>query len=363
MPFDGIQVLPPSRGEVIAEAERLLQRRLDSHAADNLYGAFLARFVEVHGASVAERLDANESAIVAPRLQQIRARIGQRKRPERKGRRLVPVTHEMNPGAESFTYEMWDARGMAKMVANPSADIEKVGTAGESFTFKAIAFALGFDVSVYDLDRSTYAGVPLRANKMQAVDEGFENRVEYISALGIPGTPITGLLNHANVPVVNVPNAAGGGNSPVWGVDKTALEVLEDLQLAEDTVASQSDDVEIADTLVLPRTKLRYAQKTPLYTGAGSNPKETILSVFLDQSDGIKSVESWRYCNTADAAGTGPRACFYKRAPDVVHHEIPRERREYPPQRKNLVMEVISDMISAGVWFERPLAAVYVDGF
>lgn len=353
-----LQTLTPyNRDHIAAELNRLSGTRLDAAEVDRIYRAMIVHRAELYGA---ERLDANETSILAAQLEFMRARTSDIKRPEFKARRLVPITSEVDPGAESWAYATWDHSGMAKIIANYADDIPTVAVLAKKYTANIETLALAYDWSWLDMQRTARAGVPLRARKAQAVRNGFEARIEEIAAIGIVDTGAKGLLNNDNVPQINAQAAAAGANSPAWdGADKTPLEILEDLQAAEDAIITTTKGVHAPDTLVLPLTHLRKLQMTPLYSGAGSNPRETILSVFLETSNNIRNVEWWRYCDTAD--GGAERAIMYKRDPEVVHLEIPLEQQEQPPQTKNLTFEVISVGRIGGVAFEYPLAAVYID--
>src|ERR1700753_1826899 len=65
-----------------------------------------------------ERLDANETALFGRQLEYVSTRIRETKRPELKWRSFVPVSNEAPAGAETWSYTMWDAAGMAEIVTN-----------------------------------------------------------------------------------------------------------------------------------------------------------------------------------------------------------------------------------------------------
>ncbi len=349
---------PYSREQLATELNALrTDERFDAAEIDQLYRLMVLHRAELYGT---DRLDANETMVLTSQLEQMRARTADILRPEFKARRLVPVTSEVDPGAESWAYSQWDQAGMAKIVANYADDIPKVATFAKKFTAPIETLSLSYEWSWLDMQRAARAGLALQARKAQAVRLGFEQRIEEIAAIGIVDTGATGLLNNANVPQINA-GAPGTGSDATWtGGDKTAQEILDDLIAMEDAMLTNTKGVHRADTLVLPLTRFRYIQKTALSTEAGASPTETILSVFLEKSLGIRDVDWWHYADTAD--GGNPRAVMYRRDPTVVHLEIPLEQQELPPQAKNLAMQVISVGRIGGVAFEYPLGAVYMDG-
>lgn len=352
-----LQTLAPySRDQIAIELGRLSNQRLDAVEIDRIYQAMVVHRAELYGA---ERLDANETMVLTNQLEQMRSRISEILRPEYKARRLVPVTSEMDPGAETWAYQQWDRAGMAKIVANYADDIPKVAAFAKKFTATIETLALGYGWSWLDLLRTARSGTPLKARLAQAVRDGFEQRIEQIAAIGIPETGQTGLLNNANVPQITAAVGTGGGTA--WAGPKTANEILDDLHAMEDAILISTKTVHRPDTLILPLTKFRYISKTPLSVSAGADPKDTILKVFLEKSENIRNVDWWQFADTANTGGT-PRAAMYKRDPLVVHLEIPLEQQELPPQAKNLSMEVNSVGRIGGVAWEYPLAAIYMNG-
>lgn len=356
--FNTPPMSPYSREHLAHELSGLATMRFDAQELARVHAALIVHRASVYGE---ERLDANETTVLQQQLEYQRARTADVERPEFKARRLVPVTTEVDPGADTWAYAQWDRVGMAKIVANYADDIPKVATFAKKFVLTVETMALGYGWSWLDLQRTARAGVPLRTRLAQAVRDGFEQRIEVIAAIGIKETGAPGLLNSSNVPVMSAAPPATGSN-PAWGgPDKTPLEIVDDLLSMEDAVINNTKGVRSPDTLVLPLSKLRYLMKKSVYGAAPSDPRDTILRVFMDKSQMVKNVEWWPFCDTASASG-GPRALMYKRDPIVVHLEIPLEQQELPPQAKNLSLEINSVGRIGGVAWEYPLAAVYMDG-
>jgi len=348
---------PYDRTQILGEISRLTTERLDADQLDRIYRAMIVHRAELYGA---DRLDANETMIMTSQLEQMRMRSVDILRPPYKARTLVPVTSEVDPGAESWAYTVWDRAGMAKIIANYADDIPMVATFAKKFTQTIETLALGYEWSWLDMLRTAKAGVPLRARKSQAVREGFEQRIEEIAAIGIRDTGTTGLLNNPNVPQITVAAPATGSAATWTGTDKTAYEVLMDLHAAEDAVLTTTKMVHKPDTLVMPLSRYRYLSNTALSVAASADPKDTILKVFLEKSENIRNIDWWSHCETAN--GGLPRAVLYKRDPSVVHLELPMEQQELPPQAKNLAMQVNSVGRIGGVAWEYPLAGVYING-
>jgi len=346
---------PYSREHLAVELAKLT--RFDTAEVARVHAALIVHRADVYGE---HRLDANETAVLEKQLEFMRARTADIERPEFKARMLVPITSEVDPGAETWAYAQWDRVGMAKIVANYADDIPKVATFAKKFVQSVETIALGYGWSWLDLQRTARAGVPLRTRLAAAVRDGFESRIETIAAIGIEETGATGLLNHPNVPGISAAPPATGTDAAWDGGDKTPLEVVDDLLAMENAIVTNTKGVRSADTLILPLAKLNYIAQKSIYSAAPSNPMDTILSVFLAKSRSITNVEFWHFADTADDGD--PLACMYKRDPMVVHMELPLEQQELPPQAKNLSLEINSVGRIGGVAWEYPLGGVYMAG-
>jgi hypothetical protein len=346
---------PYSREQIAVEVAKL--GRLDAAELNRLYAALIVHRADVYGV---DRLDANETMVLERQLEFLRARTADIERPAFKARTLVPVTSEVDPGAETWAYSQWDRVGMAKVVANYADDIPKVATFAKKFVQTVETLALGYGWSWLDTQRTARAGVPLRTRLAETVRQGFEQRIEVIAAIGITETGATGLLNNANVPTIAAAAPATGANTTWGGPDKTPLEVVNDLLAMENAIVTNTKGMHSPDTLVLPLSKLTYISQKSIYNTAPSNPLDTIMSVFMAKSRSIQNVEFWHFADTANAGQ--PRAVMYKRDPTVVHLEIPLEQQELPPQAKNLSLEINSVGRIGGVAWEYPLAGVYMNG-
>jgi len=331
--------------------------RLDAGELDRFCASFALTRAATHGL---ERLDANDTAFFRTQLEYISQRLREIRYPALKWRLFVPVTSEAPAGADTWSYYAWDSAGIAELIANYADDVRRVAVTSTKVTYDILSYALAYDWSVLDVKRASMAGVDYRNRKADAVRRGFEQRFERLAALGEPGSSIRGLLNNANVPVVA---AANVGGTTVWGSGtKTPQDVLNDLLAGETAILVATKGVESPDTLLLPLAKLRYIQNTSLYTGAGADPSDTILSVYLERTQYVRNVDWWQYLDLADAAGTGPRAVWYRRDEEHVHFELTEAPNEQAPQQQNFALVVNSMARAGGVAWELPLSGVYMDG-
>lgn len=295
------------------------------------------------------RLDDGETALLARQLEYVKTQTYDILYSKLKSREFIPISGEVDVGAETWTYRQWDWRGMAKIVANYADDLPLVDALVKEFPQRIVDIADAYQWSIKDLRRAAKSGVPIDTKKAQAARNAIERKMDDIAAFGDTASNIPGFLNNANVPVVNLTNGA-------WLSTATADEIMADLFELEQAIIDQSEEVHEADTLLLPTAHYGKIATTKFST----NSDFTILQWFLKNAQTIKTVGRWNKLATAD--GGSPRALAYQRSPDVVELMIPLEFEQLPPEKRNLTYLVACLGRIGGVCWYRPLAAAYGDG-
>lgn len=298
------------------------------------------------------RWDAKFTAALSRQLEFVKARTFDIVFPEMKGRRLFPLSTEVDSGAQTITYEQWDSFGMANVIANYADDIAESDVLVEEFTSKVKGIASSYKFSIQDLRASAMADSNLQSRKAMAARRSIENRIEDVAAFGITNGGITGALNNASIPITAAPNGT-------WTLLTPGADIIEDLNTLVDAIVVANKETFLPDTLIVPTEKMSIlSQKAVSTTG---DTGTTILRQFLDNNPYINSIESWFKLRTAGAGGI-PRLMAYKKSPEVMSLEIPQDFESFPPQPKNLAFKVPVHARVAGVIVYYPLAAGYMDG-
>ena len=323
---------------------------------DQLHDALLIHRAEVYGV---ERLDADETALVELALEARSGHLQETKRAALKARLLIPMEDTIAPGADSYSSEIWDDAGMAELVGSYTDDIAMVGLNAKKYTVTLADYALGYQLSIKDLEAAAFTGTPLPTRKAKAVIKGFEARLEITAAFGDSAAGFTGFFNHANLPVISAA-APGTGSDATWdGGDKTAEEVVDDMTTMVNTVQANTQYVEEVDTVLVPPDLFLFIQKTLVGVGTRSNPP-TILDEFRRLNPGI-SVAGWHQCSTGGASST-PCAIAYRRDIEALKMEV-KEPSPLPAfQRNAMVSEHVSRGRYGAVEWRLPLSAVRMDG-
>lgn len=296
------------------------------------------------------RLDAAQTATLARQLEYVKAQLYNVKYPAFQARNFIPVSTEVPNGAETITYRQWDQYGMAKVVANAADDIPLVDVVAREFTTKVKSLADGYTFSVQDLRAIAQSGQPIDTMKAMAARRAMEAAMDEVAAFGLPEAGMMGFVNHPNVPLVSPDTGS-------WA-SATDAQILADLNKLVKAVVTATKGIHKPDTILLDTDTFEYLASKPV----GADLQKTLLRVFLDSNPHIRNIDSWHKLDTADAAGTGPRAVCYLRDPEVLQLEIPQDFEQFPPQARNLAFIVPCHARIGGTVIRYPLAMAYMDG-
>jgi len=301
-------------------------------------------------------LDANESAFFARELEHVKTKTYDIKYANLKAFQMVPVSTEAGPTAESITYEQYDARGVAKIIADYSDDLPRADVVAKEFTspVKSIGNSYGYSIQEIRAAQERKRSLPTR--KASAARRGHDQEHNRIAWFGDANTNLPGFLSNANIPVLTL--AADGAGSSTKFVDKTPDQIIRDLNRMPNSIRALTKGVENPDTLLLPYEAYDHIASTPRSTTSDT----TILEFFLrSNSAGIKFVEP---VNEMEGAGTGGVnvAMCYDRNPDTLTLEMPQPFEQFPAQERGLEFIIPCHSRIGGTIVYYPLACVKVEG-
>jgi hypothetical protein len=302
------------------------------------------------------RLDAAAAAFLERQLTQVLTTVFEVEYDPLRAFELIPMTSEADPGAATVEYELFEDRGVARVIANYADDVPTVDVGRDAFPTPVFDYGIAWHWTDRDLRRQAFAerqGSRYRLSELKprAARRAVERALDAHAAFGIPAMGVAGFLNHPNVTGVPVTN--GDWLNPAT----TPAEILSDMVELVTAIPIATRENWHADTLVLPPA--HHAKVA--HTRMGADFTQTIQEAFEGSfSDNPVSVESWSALEEADDGD--PMAVAYARDPDVVRVEVPTLYDEMPAERRNLVWQIIATATIAGTLFHRPKAAAYGTG-
>lgn len=218
--------------------------------------------------------------------------------PDLAGRNLFALNTEGGEGVNTITYRSYDKKGEAHIIAGKVKDLPRADISGKEYSIfvKSIGSAYGY--SRQELAAAKLTGLPLDAQKANAVRRAYEEKVNQLIWFGDADNNLGGLLGGAagapwsTIPNAQVAGAAAGGNSTVWGVDKTPDEVIADLTDACAEMFSSTKMLHRPNMILMDVTKFNYIMNTPRSLQSDTSILDWFLNnnMFITSKDQIKPV-------------------------------------------------------------------------
>lgn len=298
--------------------------------------------------------DAAESAFFARQLEFIRPGVLEVLYPELKGAMLVPVDTAIDPGAEQYTYRIFDQVGEALVSANLPNRAPRVDVIGSEVTSKIFNVTDAYGYSVQEARAAMLARTPLIPRRAMTARDVIERKLDAIIFVGDTVSGLKGLLNLASTNTFTALTKNAGGL--LWATSHPD-EIVADMNGMVNKIVSDSLEIEQPDTLLLPLSS--YTLISSRRMGDGSD--KTILEHFLASSPYIKSVEATHKSETA-GSGVTRRAVAYRRDPNKLSALMPMPFTQLPPQPDGFELVTQCQARTGGVVTFYPMSICYMDG-
>jgi hypothetical protein len=283
-----------------------------------------------------------------------------------KARGFVPISTEIDPGAETWAYQVYDYSGEAKVGSSYQGRSPRASVMLDEVVNKIKPVRNSFGWTVQDLRRAAFSGRPLPTMEGDAARRIMENAIDEIIALGV-NSQIKGFLNHSSVTVYShdgnssSTSLASDGFSALFTSATTAQTMLAAfhglIAYHRNAVKDMEWDGKVVSLILPPKTFVHAATK-PYGTAENSEPA---LSVLLRTSPFIREVGFWHRLNSIGVSSRN-RAVFYVNDASKVQAPIPLDVMAHPTEQVALEFLVELEARVAGTEFYYPGSAAYMDG-
>lgn len=308
------------------------------------------------------RLDADETAMLALQLEQLRARVYEAPYSNLQTVAAVPMSSDVDADAESFAWEEIDRVGEAAFISDDSLgdDLRSVEIKGVKQTRAIFTAGVAVNYSMAEMRRAARAGKPLQARKLAAAREAFDRLVDRVAARGDTVHGIaSGVCNH---PV-------GTGSTQVRSTALTpaawttgslvAQTMLDNLLTAVAAQVSDSDGTFAPDTLALPM----YARLRLAHTMFTDGRPESVLERFLKINGSVRRVIDLNRLKEADGtAANQSRGLLMATSNQNFEIVVPQPFTLRPPQEIGLGVRIMAIGRIAGFVIYQPLSMRYLTG-
>lgn len=340
------------------------------HASYDASEAALLRqssIVKAVMASEGTRFDSAEDASVffARELDHVKAQSYDVEYPEHTALRLFPVTSDTDEGAETVTYYTYDKTGTAKVIQNYSTDLPRADVNGKASYAQVKSIGDSYGYSVQEMRASRLAGKSLDARKGESARFQIDNLINAIAWRGDSESGLLGVLSkEQSVPLYTV--GQGTTSTKTKWTEKTAEEILADVNGMAKQVAKMTKNVERPDTLCVPADVYMDISTRQL-----PHTEATVLSFLLDHAPYIKNVVSTAELD-ADSVETNPYATtgddgqgvafLFKNDEKKMSLENPMPFIQHQLQVQGLETVIPCEARTAGVIFYYPFSALIAVG-
>ena len=315
-------------------------------------------------ASSGTRFDSEDEASVffARELDYVKAKSYDVEYPELTAIGLFPISQEADEGAETITYYTYDKAGIAKVISNYSTDLPRADVDGKPSTAVIKSLGTSYGYSAQEMRASRLAGKSLDSRKAEAARYAVDNATNKIAWAGDEDSGLMGVLSTGqNIPLYTIPTVNG---KTKW-TEKSADEILDDINGMAKAVATLTKNVERPDTLCLPAEVYMH-----IATKRIPDTDSTVLSFIQDHSPYIKNIVNAAELD-ATSVGTNPYAAasggqgvafLFTNNERKLSLENPMLYTQYPVQIRNLETVVPCESRTAGVIVYYPLSAMIAVG-
>ena len=313
------------------------------------------------------RMDAGEAAFFARQTEFIKAKTYDIIYPEYKAQRLIPVSTEAGPGATSITFRQFNVVGQMKLIAQNARDLPRVDTFGKEYNTPIKSWGASYGYNIQEIRTAMFANLPLEQRKANAARLAYEqliNKIAWTADGSANWGGVSGFIYNPNFtsgasasgkPWCDANGAPGGATND---------EIINDVNVAINSVAILTKDVEHCSQVLMSVAMLGYISTTPRSAVSDT----TILQFLKANHPGVEfeavnelAAVSPKPSTPTDTGSSANLLIAYNRNPDKLTLEIPQPFEQFPIQEVGLAYEIPCHARCAGVISYYPLSVNIVE--
>jgi hypothetical protein len=247
-------------------------------------------------------------------------------------RQVMQFSNELSPGAETFSYDMYDGVTQCEWITNWGTPVGQNDAFKTRMTGIAYSFAGGYEYSFQDLEAASFS--PARSIDAERARMNRLGHEQFLDDLAFSGNTdrgisgISNLLTNAGYTVQTYGTAGAPFVKPVvgtWDASTSPADLMKDLDGLLAVPEQNTKQRLVANRVLLPLSV------KPLLTAPYSTADaRTIETIWKLNHPGVEVLYWWRL-DTASAIG-GPRAIAYKVDPSVCRFVLAYDYKEMPPE-------------------------------
>ena len=290
---------------------------------------------------------------LARELEQILSRTMDVEYADIKYSQILPVSTEVGPGADSFTYRIFDKQGSMKIIGDKAKDLPRADVIRREVTHPVRSLGGSFGYTVQEVRAAAMVpGLSLEQRRANAVRRTYEETVQDIAYFGDVASGMKGFLNNDQIDKL-VPDKWFDSS----GI--TTDEMLELLNEVPTRLVQNSNLKERPNTMLVPYDVYRIISTRPRSTTSDT----TVMEFFLRTNPMIQAIEPINELEADKSQGrlSKDRIITYDRNPDKLQLHIPAPLEFMPPQRYELEYVVAAHSRIGGLAYYYPKSGMVME--
>lgn len=264
---------------------------------------------------------------------------------------LIPISTEVGPGSDSFTYRVFDKQGSMKVIADKANDLPRADVLRKEISHPVRSLGASFAYTIQETRAAAMVqGMNLEQRRANAVRRAYEEKVQEIAFFGETPSGMKGFFNNDQVDKT-VPNK--------WFDTATTDEMLELLNEAPTRLVQNSNMKEMPNTMLVPYNVYRIISTTPRSTVSDT----TVMEFFLRTNPMITAIEPINELEAGKSGGalSKDRIVVYDRSPDKLQLHLPQPLEFLPPVRQALEFSVAAHARIGGLALYYPKSVMVLE--
>jgi hypothetical protein len=266
---------------------------------------------------------------------------------------LIPISTEVGPGADSFTYRVFDKQGSMKVISDKAQDLPRADVLRKEVTLPVRSIGGSFAYTIQETRAAAMVpGMNLEQRRANAVRRAYEEKMQEIAYFGDAASGMKGFFNNDQVDKL-VPDK--------WfdGASTTTDEMLSLLNEVPTRLVQNSNMKEMPNTMLVPYNVYRIISTTPRTTTSDT----TVMEFYLRTNPMITAIEPINELEASKSGGvlSKDRILVYDRSPDKLQLHVPQPLEFLPPLRQALEFTVAAHARVGGLSLYYPKSAMVLE--
>ena len=296
----------------------------------------------------------------------IEARAYERRYPAIRHTRLVPVVTEGNPWAPGMVHFSYDATGQADFLNQRADDFPLVDITQARHNVAIEPLGIGYDYTVHELQYAMSMNMALSSRKAEMAIRAYMEKLDDITFKGNTALGWDAFAKMSSITPQNAAlGAAGADNAAkrLWE-NKTAQEIIKDINDAIRGVWVNTQTVELADTIAVPPDAYGIITERQRSDYSDMTVWEWVRMHNVYTSETGLELTIVPIIELADAGASNVgRMVAYRNDPDVLALHLPMPLMFLEPFQKTATQYVIPGVFNCGgLEIRLPGTFRYVDG-